>query len=204
MPSDAYQRFLASQRIDQEKWHDGEPYDLAALADATPEERAAVERTVLSLDNYDWRDLDLLAALDTDATRDRLVRLTTDARTIDIRLRAAEHLADKGLLPHIDQLLADYLLRVDGATQTLALRLAEKYPTDAVKRSLLLCARRHPDLGVHAAALAHYLAGRASSNFDWSRRPLYLRFRSDNDPADRERAFAELCADVGVDAATVA
>ena len=41
--SAAFERFMASTDIDFERWHDGMPYDLAALAEIEGDERAGIE-----------------------------------------------------------------------------------------------------------------------------------------------------------------
>lgn len=44
MPTDAYAKFLASLELDHERWHDGEGYDLEALASIDESERGALVR----------------------------------------------------------------------------------------------------------------------------------------------------------------
>jgi len=67
MPTPEYQRFLDSMIIGYVQWHDGEGYDLEALAALSPEERAAAETVLLMhlATKADWRDVEALAALGT-------------------------------------------------------------------------------------------------------------------------------------------
>jgi hypothetical protein len=69
-----------------------------------------------------------------------------------------------------------------------------------VLRGLLHCSvRGNDDIRVHAAALVHFLYGCSSSSFDMHFRPFYLRFAS-KDPAQRQDAYRELCAKIGIEA----
>ena len=54
---------------------------------------------------------------------------------------------------------------------------------------------------MHAAALLLYLAGKARERFDWAQRPFFLQF-GEEAPAVRERAYAELCRRLGIEANT--
>jgi hypothetical protein len=54
---------------------------------------------------------------------------------------------------------------------------------------------------VHAAARLAFLYGKATSDFDWDLRPLFLRFGTP-DKAERAAATAELGRLCGVDPAT--
>jgi hypothetical protein len=43
-----------------------------------------------------------------------------------------------------------------------------------------------------------FIHGKADSSFDWTHRPLFLRFKTE-DRAERESVFRELCEKIGVD-----
>ena len=60
-----YERFRRSMDIGFEEWHDGIGYDLDALAEATPEDRTAIETLLVPRAGNDWRDVEALAALGT-------------------------------------------------------------------------------------------------------------------------------------------
>lgn len=77
-PNTALGRFERSMLIDYEKWHDGEGYDLDAIADATAPEREAIEAVLLNRGPKDWRDIEAFAALDSPAAR----------KALPVRLRA--------------------------------------------------------------------------------------------------------------------
>jgi len=42
-----------------------------------------------------------------------------------------------------------------------------------------------------------FIHGKADSSFDWTHRPLFLRFKTE-DRAERESVFRELCEKIGV------
>src|SRR5262245_50986765 len=71
-PSEAYKRFKASMIIDYGKWRDGEPYDIAALADVTPEERDLLTDEIIERGSLDWRDVEALRALGTEQALKRV------------------------------------------------------------------------------------------------------------------------------------
>ena len=70
---DAANRFLASMTITFDMWHDGEGYDLRALAEISPSERAAIEDILIRHQPRDWRDIEALAAFDSARARDAIV-----------------------------------------------------------------------------------------------------------------------------------
>ena len=72
--------------MNHEKWHDGVGYDLDALRAASPDERNAIEATLLHRAPYTWNDVEALAALDTPGARTAL-RSALDGG--DTRVRAA-------------------------------------------------------------------------------------------------------------------
>jgi len=193
--SPALERFLASMILDVDKWRDGEPYDLDALSEITAEERAHVKAVLaerLAGSSADWRDVDAAAALGTPAAEALLSRCVKHPDPA-IRLRAAPLLAERGesAAPEREVLRILRDPRSDAPIDA-TMRLAEAHPTDAVKQALLHCALHGaPQLRVHAAALALYLAGKADEPFDWSYRPLFLRFGEDDERA-RVDAMVEL------------
>ena len=76
--------------MNYEKWHDGIGYDLGALAEATPKERAAIEGLLVARRPRDWRDVEALAALDTPRARKELVAALGDANA-EVRLAVTRH-----------------------------------------------------------------------------------------------------------------
>jgi len=70
---DAANRFLASMTIAFDMWHDGEGYDLGALAEIPPAERPMVEDILIRHQPRDWRDIEALAGFDSPAARAAVV-----------------------------------------------------------------------------------------------------------------------------------
>lgn len=200
--SDAYHQFIASMTIDYDKWHDGEGYDLDALAELDEAERETVTAQLVARREQDWRDVEALAVLDTPAARTAL-RENLASEFPLIRLRSAEALHSLGEAVEVDAVLADVLTNYeDEGAFGQALDLAPEYSTEAVKQSLLRAALHHPTRRIHSAAMLLYLAGQAEEPFDWNHRPFFLRF-GEEDAAERRAAFAELCQRIGVDPASV-
>jgi hypothetical protein len=173
-----------------EKWHDGVGYDLAALSEMTPQELESV--VVMLRGRSDWRDVEALAALESDeslaALKDSLS--ASDTRT---RAHAARILHDRGQLPAIDEFIANELrAAADIPGASCVLDLAEKHNTQRVRDALLWCAKHHDSIGPHAAGMLLFFAGITDESFDWNHRPFFLRFLKD-DPKDRAGAFVELC-----------
>jgi hypothetical protein len=199
--NDAVARFRASMTIDYEKWHDGIGYDLDAIREATPSERAQIESLMLARTVQDWRDLEALEALNT-AKATAVIRATLKSANPELRLRAARALAhepegeatrDAAIVDAIDH--ADVF---SGLTQ--ALDAAARHPSQAVKDALFrACLKGSSVTAVHTAALLFYLYGKAEEPFDMAQRPFFLKFSTEI-KADRIAPFKELCARLGVDA----
>ena len=66
---------------------------------------------------------------------------------------------------------------------------------DALWRGLTT---RQGDVAAHYAAMLAFIYGKADSSFDWSLRPLFLKFNTESE-AERHAALAELRARVGVE-----
>ena len=199
--SEEYQRFLDSMKLDYAKWHDGVGYDLDALRKLSPEEQNKVENILIERGVNDWRDIDALAEIGSEKALSAL-KNALQSDTYEVRIRAIERLSEKGIISEreIETLLVETIPLVSILNgQTFTLRLAEKYPTPAVKRVLLWCTLHgNDDIRVHAAALIYYLYGIAASSFDWDYRPFYLRFNDEN-ISNRKLAYEELCKEIQVD-----
>jgi hypothetical protein len=201
MTSPEYQRFLGSMAPSQAAWHDGTGYDLEALAALGPVERHLAEDLLVARSRSDWRDIEALDALGSERALAAL-RGALGSENLEVRIAAAKRLAARGLVTpaELEALLVEILPAVRiGSGLSQALLLAEAHPSEAVRRKLLWCAvHGHDDVRSHAAALAHFLYGRSAAPFDWTMRPLYLRFGS-SDARERWQAFLELCQSVGVE-----
>lgn len=194
-------RFRASMVIDYEKWHDGIGYDLEALAEASPDERAAIERIVLMHAPRGWRDVEALAALDTPAARAALREALHDP---DPEVRA--HVTALPDAPISEAERTASLVRAletaefyGGLTQTLG-QVEEFHPPVIVDALLRGALGREGGVACHFAAMLMFVYGRAESAFDWDQRPFFLRFNTE-DRHERVTAFRELCGKIGVDPA---
>jgi hypothetical protein len=198
--SPAYERFMASTNIDYTRWHDGEPYDLAAIAELRGPERAEVEQWLLTRSGQDWRDLEGLLALGTDHARAAVLTQLRYGK-IEQRLAAARRLPpDPAIESDREAAIVEGLTTstvMDGLTT--ALDLAAEHRTPAVMDALFRAALRDDHvMAVHAAALLLFLHGKAKEAFDWDRRSFYLQF-GDDDPKVRRAAFVQLCGECGVE-----
>jgi hypothetical protein len=192
-------RFLASMQLDYERWKEGAGYDLALIEQATPEERAEIETTLVMRGVRDWRDVEALAALDTPPAR-AVLRET-------LAHGSREHAV--AVLQHAPHLLTD-----DERTQILVAALEETSFFQGLTQTLSEVERFHPpavidallrgvlgregEVAVHFVAMLLFIRGQASSPFDWDQRSYCLRF---NTPAgaQREALFRQLCARIGVE-----
>ena len=195
MPSPEYERFLDSMIIGYEQWHDGDGYDVEALAALSPEERASAETVLIThlATKADWRDVDALAALGTPGAM-TAVKVAIKHGNSEVRNHALEIMAAAGPEKAGPELEDDIVRAVERG----ALDLAESHPTPRVKRALLDCARlADPTTRVNAAAMLMYLCGKAEEAFDWNQRPFFLRFGTE-DNQELRAAWTELRERTGV------
>lgn len=195
------QRFRDSMAMDYEKWRDGAGYDLAAIDDASEEEREAILSLILAHAPRDWRDVEALALFDAPQARAALLEAAEngDAQT---RMAVARHAA-----PLLDERnRAASLVRAietakpfDGLSDILD-EAEEFHPPEVITALLRGTLNGEGTAAVHFAALLLYLHGKTDDAFDMARRPFFLRFNTE-DRAGREQAFRELCAEIGADPA---
>jgi hypothetical protein len=195
MPTDAYSKFMASLELDFDRWHDGEGYDLGALANIDASERGDVVWELARRDPT-WREIEALEQIDIPPAVMAIERALRDSEWIDTRLAAAEALARLEKLEEpIDAFLAREIRNlgdIEGGS-TRALLMAEEHPTDAVKKALLAASLKRTDSAMHCAGVLCYLTGAGKEPFDWDLRPLFLRLGPDEPEDDRKAAFNELC-----------
>lgn len=196
MSSPSYSRFISSLELDYDKWHDGEGYDLEALAGIDTSERGDVVHLLASR-TATWREIEALEQIDIPPAFMAIRRALRDSDSIVTRVAAAEALDRLGKLEApLDEIIAREILAFnadeDGCPRVLL--AAEQHATDRVKDALLDASRKKTGCAMHCAALLCYLVGVAKEPFDWDLRPLFLRLGADEPDADRERAYAELCA----------
>lgn len=198
-PSSALTRFMASMELDYEKWREGTSYDLDAIDSATPEERASIEATLVAHATRGWREIEALARLGTERAREAMREAL---RRGDAEVRAA-------VLRYAPELVDE-----DTRTGSLVRGLREATFFRGLSEMLDQAATFHPpavidtlfaevlngdgEKAVHLAALLFHIHGLTDQPFDWSHRPFFLRFNTD-DRAERNAAFGELCQRVSVD-----
>ena len=196
MRTDAYAKFMASLELNYDRWHDGEGYDLDALANIDASERGDVVWE-LARREPTWREIEALEQIDIPPAVMAIRRALRDSEWIDTRLAAAEALARLEKLEEpIDALLAREIRNlgaIEGGS-TRALLMAEVYPTDAVKKALLAASMKRTDSAMHCAGVLCYLTGAGKEPFDWDLRPLFLRLGPEEPDNDRNAALDELCA----------
>ncbi len=199
-PESAFQRFLRSMVMDYDKWHDGEGYDLDALREATPNERVAIQTTLLARGVRDWRDVEALAALDTPGARQALQAAANHADP-QIRLAVARH--SEALVPgekRVESLVKALQTAkfYGGLTQALD-EVEDFHPPEVVEALFRGALNREGEAAVHFAAMLTFVHGKASEPFDMEQRPFFLRFHTE-DAAEREAVFRKLCERLGVEA----
>lgn len=185
--------------IDYEKWHDGIGYAVDLLHEASDTERAAI--VALLVPPQGWRDVEALAALNSDAAMAAL-RIAFHGDDAEVRVAVTRFAP---ALFSDDERAALLVRALEGGEfyqdMSSALDQVEAYHpppvVDALFRGLFV---RPGDVACHFAAMLTFVHGKAESTFDWDKRPLFLRFNTD-DQVERLAAFHELCALLEVDAA---
>lgn len=207
--SDALARFMASTDVDYERWHEGEGYDLDSLRALDPDEAFRAEQWLIARAGNDWRDLEALLALETPNAKEAVAEQLRHGK-LEQRLWAARYLTDDPNAAAADpEFAADRdaavvaglasALLYEGLTQ--ALDLAGEVRSEPMVRALWRASQRDEgEAAVHAAARLAFLYGKATSDFDWDLRPLFLRFGT-TDRAERAAATAQLGKLCGVDPA---
>ena len=194
------QRFLRGMPMDLDKWREGIGHDLGALAEASPEERLAIEAALLAHRPRTWREIEALAALATPPAEAALCEALDDPDP-EVRLAVARYAPAVVAAERRTRLLVEALESAEfyaGLTQALD-QVAEWHPP-AVERALwrgLLA--RSGEVAVHFAAMLAWIHGQARAPFDWDQRPLFLRFNTGN-AEERQGAFLDLAGRLGIDA----
>lgn len=190
--------FKTSMKVDYEKWHDGIGYDLTLLQVATDADRTLIVAELTPAN--DWRDVEALAAIDTDAARATL-RSAIHSSNGEVRtavLRFAPQLSTDdertALLVHALQFSAFY----GGLTGALDL-VASFHPPRVVNALVRGLFTRPGEIACHFAAMLWFIHGKSDDIFDWDMRPLFLEFNS-HDRQERRVAFGKLCALLSIDA----
>ena len=198
--SAAIDRFLRSMVIDYDKWHDGIGFDVDALREVTPAERALAESKLDA--TRDWRDVEALALLASlgSASAESALRRALKSGSHEIRLAVVRHAPD---LVDEDERSASLVRALESAAPFAGLDATlsevEAFHPAAVVDALWRGLTNRPgDVAVHYAAMLAFIYGRAESSFDWSLRPLFLKFNTESE-GERRAALAELRALLGVE-----
>ncbi|MEQ1784700.1 MAG: hypothetical protein ABMA14_25415 [Hyphomonadaceae bacterium] len=185
-PSPAYTRFQASMVIDYGKWRDGEPYDIAALTEITPEERDLLTDELCAKSSLDWRDVEALRALATPKAIQR-VGVAAEKQTDGAGIEAfMDDIAAQGWTPEIETRFIEKLERAMSFTGALdrLYEIAEAHPTSAVMKQLMRNARIAGDATVRysTGGFLLELTGHVDTRytFDPDIRPHLLDLNSDD------------------------
>lgn len=132
--------------IDYDAWRDGTPYDIAALAAISDEERALLTEEICEKNSLDWRDIEALRALGTPAALKRL-GAAAERQTDGGGIEAFIDEVARGWSPEIEARFIEKLERVQSMAGALdrLYEIAEAHQTPAVMAQLLRNARIHSD-----------------------------------------------------------
>ncbi len=186
-PSPAYLRFKSSMTIDYGKWRDGEPYDIPALCEITPEERDLLTDEICERSgSLDWRDVEALRALGTPKALRRISKAAErqhDGGGAEALLTAIE---SGGWSEDIQERVIEMLENMQsmtGASDRLY-SICEEHQTPAILDQLMRNARiqSDPTMRYSCGAFLLYLAGHVDSHyvFDEEHRPHLLDLNSDD------------------------
>ena len=192
-------RFLASMKIDYEKWHDGIGYDLKALKEANTREREAIEIILVNRTPLDWRDIEALALLDTPRARSTILRaLLGSSNEVNMAvLRFAPDLVSNEVKTRVLVKALKSLSFFDGFSLTLAI-VSEYHPEEVVSELFHGLINREGSVAVHFAAMLFYIYGKGETIFDDKHRDFFLKFNTPN-KSERMIVFKELCDKINVD-----
>lgn len=142
----AYTRFKQSMMIDYDAWKEGTPYDIAALADISEEERGLLTDEICEKSSLDWRDVEALRALATPKAVKR-VGVAAEKQADGGGIEAFMDEVARGWTPEIEARFIEKLELVQSMTGALdrLYEIAEAHRTPAVMAQVLRNARIHSD-----------------------------------------------------------
>jgi len=196
---DAAKRFIASMTITYEMWHDGDGYNLDALRAIPAAELPAIEALLINHSPRDWRDIEALGQLDSEASR-KVVNAALGSSDEHVRYHARLYASEKQSPVDRERLLLQSLAKNDlsgGLSQAID-EAAEFHPPAVIHALLDGALNRTGEVAVNFAGLLYYIHGKSEAPFDWNHRPFFLRFHT-ADREERKAAFRELCQTIGVD-----
>lgn len=170
--------------LDYSKWKEGEPYDIAALKEITPDERELLVDEICETSSLDWRDVEALRALGTEKATMRVGKAAekqTDGAGIEAFM---DDIAKHGWTDAIENRFIEKLERAASMTGALdrLYEIAEAHQTPAVMQQLMRNARVAGDNTVRysMAAFLLELTGHVDTRytFDKNIRPRLLDLNS--------------------------
>lgn len=199
LESSTVRAFRESMVMDFDKWHDGIGYEVALLAQATDTEKNVIAGMLIPPSG--WRDVEALAWLGTDTAHEAL-RKAIHSSTAEVRTAVTRYAPGVATDDERTTLLVKALQhgRFYGDMTSALSQVAKFHPprvVNALFRGLFV---RPGDVACHFAAMLTFIYGKAETDFDWDKRPLFLKFNTD-DGAVRQAAFNELCAMLEIDPA---
>ncbi len=172
--------------IDYGKWRDGEPYDIPALAEITPEERDLLTDELCAKSSLDWRDVEALRALATPKAISR-VGVAAEKQTDGAGIEAfMDDIVAQGWTPEIESRFIEKLERAMSFTVALdrLYEIATAHPTPAVMKQLMRNARiaGDPTVRYSTGGFLLELTGHVDTRytFDPAIRPHLLALNSDD------------------------
>lgn len=189
--SELVEEFKRSMMLDFDAWHDGTGYDLNIIAKANAEEREEIAE--LLIPPKGWRDVEALSALDT-PTSAAALRKAMKSEVGEVRTAVARLSPPRVTAGEKTKLLVRALTTgkfYDDMTSALQ-QVEEHHPKPVIDAMFRALFTQTGDVACHLAAMLTFVHGKAETNFDWDKRPLFLKFNTDSQ-AERRAAFTELC-----------
>ena len=186
-------RFKESMKIDYEKWHDGVGYDMDAIKSASPEQRKTIEQILINHSPRDWRDIEALAQINTTIARETIRNAMKDPN-IDVQIAVTRYAPDIVGNSGRRQVLIRSLQTAEifsGLSQALD-EIEQYHPKEIIEALTEGLLKREGDIAVLFAGMLFYIYGKTTEPFDWTQRPFFLSFNTEN-KAERLQAFLELC-----------
>jgi len=172
--------------IDYGKWRDGEPYDIAALSEVTPEERDLLTDEIIARGSLDWRDVEALRALGTPKAIKRVGKAAENQHDGGGAEALIAEIESSGWSKKTEERLIAMLENMEsmtGASDRL-FEICEEHQTPAVMKQLMRNAQiqSDPTMRYSSGAFLLYLTGHVDSHyvFDKENRPHLLDLNSDD------------------------
>lgn len=205
MSSEALARFKASTAIDFERWHDGVPYDLAALDQMTEGERHEVARSLVAKATLDWRDVEALQRIGSPQALQRIREAA--AKQTDGGGAAALAAEAAGRSEDAEAQLLEKLRSARLMEQSLdrLFEMAEAHPTPRVRAELFRLATQPAGETRYAfGAFLLYLNGHSEDWYGFGPHRTMLLTITHGDGDDRRDAIERLRALCDTPAGTTA